>query len=119
MCILWWGPKKVGDDFTPEVYEYVVTFNIPDYATGKAGYIQMNTFGVNNKHNDIYLNGKKVWHLLNMGDRWGFDGILIQPQFLNKGQNTFKITARNAMGTTSGNIDDYWVSCPVLFYPIA
>jgi hypothetical protein len=117
-CILWLGPKKVGDDFTPEEYEYSVSFNIPDYATGKAAYLQMKTHGVNFSHNNIYINGQKVWRLEPHGRDWGFDCIIIHAQFLKKGQNTFKITSRNSSGGTSGNIDDYQVRDPIILYPI-
>jgi hypothetical protein len=117
-CILWLGPKKVGDDFTAGKAELSITFNIPDYATGKAAYLQMKTNDVNFGYNNIYINNHKVWRLEPHGRKWGFDCMIVLAQFLKKGQNTFKIISRNDSGGISGNIDDYEVRDPILIYPI-
>jgi hypothetical protein len=117
-CILWSGPKKVGDDFQPETYDLTGSFNIPDYAPGKAAYLQMKTNDVNNNHNNIFINGQKVWRLEPHGREWGFDCIIIRAQFLKKGHNTYKIISRDSSGEVDGNIDDYEVRDPILIYPI-
>ena len=117
-CILWYGHKHVGDDFTPETYELLVNFDIPDYASGKAAYLQMKTLGVNFGYNHIYINDQLVGSLEPHGRYMQFDSIIVEAQYLRKGRNTLKMIARNYKGGTSGIIDDYWVFDPMLIYPL-
>jgi hypothetical protein len=119
MCILWWGTKKAGDDFQPETYELEVEFEIPDYKPNNHAYIQMMTYGVSYSRNYIFVNGNKIYPLIPHGDKWGFDAFLIHYKFLKTGKNKFKIISRNSTGGITGNIDDFVVRDPIIFYPVA
>jgi hypothetical protein len=117
--MLWRGTARCGDDFVPEKYEFEVEFDlVNNVQEGRGAYLSMMTYNVNYKYNGVYLNGTKISNLTVWGDKWGIDTFCIPAGIIKKGKNTFKITARNASGGFTGNVDDILVRDPLLIYAV-
>ena len=117
--MLWLGTVKGGDDFEPEVYQYEVEFDLgDDVQEGRGAYLSMMTRDVDYSHNGIHINGNQISNLTVQGGKWGIDTFCIGAGNVHKGKNTFKVTARNSSGGTSGNIDDIKVRDPLLIYAV-
>jgi len=118
--MLWRGTIKCGDDFQPERREYEVEFNLrSDVEEGRGAYLLMMTRQVNFQHNRIYINDNEMGALTpSGGSGWNTDTFCIPKGHIQKGKNTFKLTARNVTGDTTGNVDDIWVRDPLLIYAV-
>jgi hypothetical protein len=116
------GKVAFGDDFEPERYEYEIEFDLGSQVIeGCQAHLSMMTKGVDFNYNKVYLNNHEVGRLSGSeGEtKWRPEAFRVDVNIVQKGKNTLKITARNATGGTSGNIDDFSVRNPLLIYALA
>lgn len=109
-----------GDQPSSDKTEYVVNFNLgSDVRPNRWSFLQFETKGVDFSHNKVYINDNEVGELFPYGGSdWRGSSICVMETAVISGMNTFKVTARNSSGGTTGNLDDFSIRNVVLMYAV-